>query len=171
MEARPYGRHLGHFTAASSFLLSLSCSLFLVEETHLWGSCHSPGTSTPAFGHVFCPCPAPLFGVLHALGFLESCRNHRRSCTRRQGVRELKPRKLNHFTRLTDKLGRRLFRLLHNPLFRPIRNSLRTTLTPYGHPAQSRSRIVSLVGRKCVPPGPLATHVTLPSSCPLRSSL
>jgi hypothetical protein len=36
MEARPYGRHLGHFTArASPFLLSLSCSLFLVEETHL----------------------------------------------------------------------------------------------------------------------------------------
>ena len=47
-----HGSHLGHFTAASAFLLSLSCSLFLVEETHLWGSCHSSGTSTTAFGPV-----------------------------------------------------------------------------------------------------------------------
>jgi len=63
-----HGSHLGHFTAASAFLLSLSCSLFLVEEAHLWGSCHSPGTSTPSFGPVL-PWPCAPFGVSDRHGF------------------------------------------------------------------------------------------------------
>jgi hypothetical protein len=69
-----HGSHLGHFTAASSYLLSLSCSLFLVKETHLWGSCHSPGISTPAFV-CFWPCLAlalrPFSACCTAMGFLE----------------------------------------------------------------------------------------------------
>ena len=55
-------------------------------------------------------------------------------------VRELKPRKLNHFTRLTDKLGRRLFR--------PIRISQLSTDYAYALRTPGTKQLADRVARR-----------------------